>query len=158
MFLGLIARAKGGSRHSPIFTGICALDVKDFRWSSGGQSATRLALAPVHPGAHNGAVRTRPGAIALSVVLLWALPRTLPQTANRRPAHAASTTTAAPVDINHATVEDLLKVPGMSRVWAERIVRFRPYRSKQDLVEQGVLTGVVYSRLKDHLIAHRMKP
>lgn len=46
----------------------------------------------------------------------------------------------------------------MSRVWAERIVRFRPYRSKQDLVEQGVLPGVVYARLKDHLIAHRLKP
>ena len=90
--------------------------------------------------------------------MLWALPRGLPQTASPRPAHAASTGKTAPVDINHATVEDLLKVPGMSRVWAERVVRFRPYRSKQDLVEQGVLPGVVYARLKDHLIAHRSKP
>lgn len=59
------------------------------------------------------------------------------------------------VDLNHATVEQLLKVPGMTRTWAERIIRFRPYRSKQDLVEQGVLPARVYSRIRDYVIAHR---
>jgi DNA uptake protein ComE-like DNA-binding protein len=61
------------------------------------------------------------------------------------------------VDLNHATVEQLLKVPGMTRTWAERIIRFRPYRSKQDLIEQGVLSARVYSRIRDYVIAHRDK-
>jgi competence protein ComEA len=61
------------------------------------------------------------------------------------------------VDINHASLEQLLKVPGMTRTWAERIVRFRPYHSKSDLVDQGVLTGEVYHRIKDYIIAHRDK-
>jgi len=61
----------------------------------------------------------------------------------------------ARVDINHATVDQLLKVPGMTPSWARRIVRFRPYRSKQDLVEHGVLPSDVYDRIKDYIIAHR---
>jgi DNA uptake protein ComE-like DNA-binding protein len=59
------------------------------------------------------------------------------------------------VDINHASVEELMKVPGMTRSWAGRIVRFRPYRTKQDLVEHGVVSGDVYERIKNYIIAHR---
>jgi DNA uptake protein ComE-like DNA-binding protein len=61
------------------------------------------------------------------------------------------------IDINHASVDELLKVPGMTRSWAGRIVRFRPYRSKQDLVERGVVTIQVYVRIKDFVIAHQEK-
>ncbi|MFZ0747495.1 MAG: helix-hairpin-helix domain-containing protein [Terracidiphilus sp.] len=61
------------------------------------------------------------------------------------------------VDINHATIEDLMKVPGMKRTWAGRIVRFRPYRAKNDLVERGVVTGEVYERIKGYVIAHHEK-
>ena len=61
------------------------------------------------------------------------------------------------VDINHATIDDLLKVPGMTRSWAGRIVRFRPYRTKLDLVDRGVVSGEVYNRIKDYIIAHREK-
>jgi DNA uptake protein ComE-like DNA-binding protein len=61
------------------------------------------------------------------------------------------------VDINHASVEELMKVPGMTRSWAGRIVRFRPYRTKQDLVEHGIVNSDVYQRIKDYIIAHREK-
>lgn len=58
------------------------------------------------------------------------------------------------VDINHATTTQLLKVPGMTPSWAGRIVRFRPYRSKDELLTRGVVSGAVYSRIKDDVIAH----
>jgi len=61
------------------------------------------------------------------------------------------------VDINHASLAELLKVPGMTASWAGRIVRFRPYRTKQDLVDRGVLPSDVYDRIKDYVIAHRDK-
>jgi DNA uptake protein ComE-like DNA-binding protein len=61
------------------------------------------------------------------------------------------------VDINHASMEELLKVPGLTRGWAVRIVRFRPYRSKQDLFDKGVVSSEVYDRIKDFVIAHREK-
>ena len=61
------------------------------------------------------------------------------------------------VDINHATLEQLLKVPGMTKSWAGRIVRFRPYRTKQDLLDRGVVSGEVYNRIKVYIIAQREK-
>jgi competence protein ComEA len=61
----------------------------------------------------------------------------------------------ARVDINHASAEELAKVPGLTPSWAGRIVRFRPYRTKQDLLERGVLPSDVYDRIKDQIIAHR---
>ena len=63
----------------------------------------------------------------------------------------------ARIDINHASVKELLKVPGMTPSWAGRIVRFRPYRAKDDLLERGVVTSKVYDRIKDYVIAHRDK-
>jgi hypothetical protein len=63
----------------------------------------------------------------------------------------------ARVDINRATVEELSKVPGMTASWAGRIVRFRPYRTKLDLMENGVVTSQVYERIKDYIVAHREK-
>ena len=48
-----------------------------------------------------------------------------------------------------------MKVPGMTRSWAGRILRYRPYRSKQDLLDRGVVTSAVYDRIKDFVIAHR---
>ena len=48
-----------------------------------------------------------------------------------------------------------MKIPGMKQTWAARIVRFRPYRTKVDLLDGGVLPSDVYDRIKDYVIAHR---
>jgi DNA uptake protein ComE-like DNA-binding protein len=60
------------------------------------------------------------------------------------------------VDINRATLPELMHVPGMTTSWAGRIIRFRPYRTKLDLVEKGVVTREVYQRIRDGVVAHRM--
>ena len=59
------------------------------------------------------------------------------------------------IDINHAGMEELLTLPGVTRVWAARILRFRPYRMKSDLVDRGVVTDQVYGKIKDLIVAHR---
>lgn len=76
-----------------------------------------------------------------------------------RPSTTSATAPApeARIDINHATAEQLMKAPGMTRSWAGRIVRYRPYRTKLDLLDQGVVSGEVYDRIKDYVIAHREK-
>jgi competence protein ComEA len=61
------------------------------------------------------------------------------------------------VDINHASLDELLKVPGMTPSWAGRIIRYRPYHSKADLLQRGVVPDAVYDRIKDFVIAHRNK-
>jgi DNA uptake protein ComE-like DNA-binding protein len=62
---------------------------------------------------------------------------------------------AARIDINRASVDELAKIPGLAPTWAARIVRFRPYRTKEDLLERGVLPSDVYDRIKDYVVAHR---
>ena len=61
------------------------------------------------------------------------------------------------VDLNSASLEELLQVPGMTRTWASRIVRFRPYHAKNELLDRGVVTSEVYSRIKEYIVAHRDK-
>jgi hypothetical protein len=61
------------------------------------------------------------------------------------------------VDINAASLDQLMKVPGMTRTWGERIIRYRPYRAKNDLVDRGIVSSQVYERIKDYIIAHRVK-
>ncbi|HVZ84644.1 MAG TPA: helix-hairpin-helix domain-containing protein [Terracidiphilus sp.] len=61
------------------------------------------------------------------------------------------------IDLNHASLDELMTLPGMTRTWAERIVRFRPYRAKNELIDRGVVTGEVYARIRDMVIAHRAK-
>lgn len=43
----------------------------------------------------------------------------------------------------------------MTPSWAGRIVRFRPYHTKADLLDRGIVTSAVYDRIKDYVIAHR---
>ncbi|MDE3201774.1 MAG: helix-hairpin-helix domain-containing protein [Acidobacteriota bacterium] len=59
------------------------------------------------------------------------------------------------VDINHASVDQLVQIPGLTRVWAERIFRYRPYRGRNDLLLNGIVPSGVYQRIKDHIIAHQ---
>jgi len=84
----------------------------------------------------------------------FAAPTGMPQTA--APASPIPPPEAR-IDINHAGIDGLMKVPGMTQTWAARIVRFRPYRTKQDLLDRGVLPSDVYDRIKNYIIAHRDK-
>lgn len=85
--------------------------------------------------------------------------RSAPKQDRDRPAAPATSLHAPPpqarVDINSASIDELMKVPGMTRIWAARIVRFRPYRTKLDLLERGVVSAPVYNRIKDDIIAHK---
>jgi DNA uptake protein ComE-like DNA-binding protein len=112
--------------------------------------------------AENDGVRTRTQVAALAVAILCASLAGIAQNQYRDPNRYSKTSANAPpaearIDINHATVTELLKVPGMTPSWAGRIVRFRPYRTKLDLLDRGVLSDEVYDRIKDCVIAHRDK-
>ena len=101
-------------------------------------------------------VRFAAAAIVMLVVCLAGIAqyqdrdtRGVPKTSSTAPPPEAR------IDINHASMDELLKVPGMTPSWAGRIVRFRPYRSKADLVEYGIVTSQVYDKIKDYVIAHQ---
>jgi len=123
-----------------------------------------FSLRDAHEQAENGAVSTtnRWAVLALALICISLADGVQAQTQyqDRDSSGVPATSANAPppearIDINHAGVDELLKVPGMTRSWAGRIVRFRPYRTKQDLLERGVVTGQVYDRIKDYVIAHQ---
>ncbi len=105
----------------------------------------------------DGAMRAL--AIAMVMALAALPPAGLGQRArSASPAeHRSEVNPDARADLNHASLEELMKVPGMKRTWAERIIRFRPYRSKQDLIDEGIVPRDVYGRIRDYVIAHREK-
>ena len=91
--------------------------------------------------------------LALACPLAPAATTSVPPT---RPAPQPSPA-ADPVDINTASLDRLMTVPGMTRTWAARIIRFRPYRAKNELLDRGIVTGEVYARIKNYIIAHRVR-
>jgi DNA uptake protein ComE-like DNA-binding protein len=109
----------------------------------------------------NGSVEMRMRIPAIAVALLVSCVAGSAQNNSDRDTNGASKTSAtappaeARIDINHASVDQLMKAPGMTRTWAARIVKYRPYRTKQDLLEYGIVTSEVYDHIKDYVIAHR---
>ena len=70
------------------------------------------------------------------------------------PARLASKTKRAPaVDINSASKEDLMKLPGITDEVAEKIIAGRPYKTKTELTKKNVLTKAEYSKVRSHVIA-----
>ncbi len=121
------------------------LDLKLSKLPGACQPSPREKLAKSMKLAHNVAMPPRVFATALLMVSLFFAGLTL----------LAETKSAGPVDINHAAVAEIEKVPGMTAVWAARIVRFRPYRAKSDLVEKGIVPAEVYARIRDGIVARK---
>jgi DNA uptake protein ComE-like DNA-binding protein len=121
-------------------------------------SRLRFMVRKVENGRVQAARRWTGCAIAILFVCLGGLA----QNQDRDPNRPSRTSATAPapedrIDINHASVDELVKVPGLTRSWAERIVRFRPYHAKNDLLDKGVVSGEIYDRIKDYVVAHREK-
>ena len=70
-------------------------------------------------------------------------------------AKAASTQTAADdkIDINRAKADQLMKLDGIGEARAKAIIKGRPYKGKDELVEKNILPQAVYDKVKDHIIA-----
>jgi DNA uptake protein ComE-like DNA-binding protein len=107
-------------------------------------------------------MRARTGFKVLAGIVLFVTVAGLSQNQERdRPGQAKTSrpgSAPAPearVDINHASLAELEKIPGMTTTWAARVVRFRPYRTKLDLMEKGVVNSQVYDRIKGLVIAHQ---
>jgi DNA uptake protein ComE-like DNA-binding protein len=64
---------------------------------------------------------------------------------------AFGTTDGQPIDPNTATVDEIMLLPGVGEVLAERIVEGRPYKSVDDLRRVPGIGEKVFARLKDSL-------
>lgn len=68
------------------------------------------------------------------------------------PADAASAKTEL-LDINSATPEQLDALPGVGAVRTAAIIKGRPFKGKDELVQKGIVPQNVYDKIKDKIIA-----
>jgi competence protein ComEA len=57
------------------------------------------------------------------------------------------------LDINSATAEQLDALPGVGKAYSAAIIKGRPYRGKDELVQKKVLPEKTYDGIKDKIIA-----
>jgi competence protein ComEA len=73
--------------------------------------------------------------------------------------HKSSMKKAAPkMDINSASKEDLMKLPGMDDATAQKIVDGRPYKAKSELVSKKIVTKAMYGKFRNMVIAKQAAP
>jgi DNA uptake protein ComE-like DNA-binding protein len=90
--------------------------------------------------------------ILLTVVVFAGLTVASAQDAKKAPAKAAAKA-ADLIDINSATKPQLEAIKGIGPVYAEAIIKGRPYKGKDELVSKKALPEGVYAKVKDFIIA-----
>jgi DNA uptake protein ComE-like DNA-binding protein len=60
---------------------------------------------------------------------------------------------AEPVDINTATADQLKTIAGIGDAYSAKIIKGRPYKRKDELVQKGILPQGVYDKVKNQIIA-----
>ncbi len=101
--------------------------------------------------------------IIAAVVLFAALPllqaqtSKTTQTSTASKSQAAAATTGDKLDINTATADQLKAFNGIGDAYAKRIIDGRPYTMKTQLVSKGVLPQATYNKIKDSIVASKVK-
>ena len=95
---------------------------------------------------------------ALTALGLFAATPLMAQTPSTDSKMAPSSKMMAPaksdlLDINTATPEQLDALPGIGKAYSAAIIKGRPYKGKDELVQKNILPQKTYDGIKDKIIA-----
>lgn len=76
-----------------------------------------------------------------------------PATTTPKPADAKA---MEPLDINTATKQQLMTLDGIGDARSDAIIKGRPYRAKNELVDKSLVPQAVYDKIKDRIIAKQV--
>ncbi len=79
--------------------------------------------------------------------------QTTPPAAKPGAMSGGATASTGLVDINSASADELDALPGIGAARGEAIIKGRPYKGKDDLLNRNILTASVYNGIKDKIIA-----
>jgi len=57
------------------------------------------------------------------------------------------------LDINSASAEQLDALPGIGKAYSAAIIKGRPYKGKDELVQKNIVPQKTYDGIKDKIIA-----
>jgi DNA uptake protein ComE-like DNA-binding protein len=59
------------------------------------------------------------------------------------------------IDINTATAKQPKTLTGIGDAYSQEIIKGRPYKRKDDLVQKKIITQATYDKIKDQIVARQ---